>query len=533
MVHPQQIQQQLAQAHAALAEDRYQQAHGLAMALLQADPTIADAYFIMAQIAHAHGKVAKAAEVVDRALRFAPQAVDYRLFRARCLLELNRQEAALEVLAALAPESLHSAQQLDTLGVLRTRLGQHELALPWFRAACRKAPGNAAYQYNLGASLQFSGHFAEAEAAYNAAIALQGDHYRAHFALSQLRRSTAQDNHLDRLQALWETLGEDPDARLHIGHALAREYEDLGDRDRAMHFLQAAKQRKQAGLAGYREHVRALFAAAGEAARRPGAGEGTGHPGHGPIFITGMPRTGTTLVERILASHSAVHSAGELATFSLLVKRQLGTPGAEVLDPVTLAASHRLDWRLLGADYLRATRHLTAGSAHFIDKMPFNFLYLPMIARALPDARLVLLRRNPMDTCLSNYRQLFATGFSYYRYSYDLAETAHFYAQFHRFADSLQALLGERLLQVSYEALVREPQVQVRRLLDHCGLPWEPGCLDFSGNTAPVATASAVQVREPLYQHASGRWRHYTAWLGDAHRELAAACIAHDWPAGE
>jgi hypothetical protein len=223
-----------------------------------------------------------------------------------------------------------------------------------------------------------------------------------------------------------------------------------------------------------------------------------------------------------------VESAGELANFSLLVKRQLQTPSNWVLDAETIEAAPKLDFGKLGNDYIESTRHLTGGSAHFIDKMPLNFMYVPMIAKALPNAKIICLRRNPMDTCLSNYRQLFSTGFSYYNYAYSLKNTAEFYVQFHQLMDHFAATLGESFFQIHYESVVAEPETETRKLLEHCGLPWEPQCLEFHSNTAPVATASSVQVREKMYTRAVDRWRYYEPWLDELRAVFEANNISYE-----
>ena len=151
-------------------------------------------------------------------------------------------------------------------------------------------------------------------------------------------------------------------------------------------------------------------------------------------------------------------------------------------------------------------------------------MYVPMIAKALPNAKIICLRRNPMDTCLSNYRQLFSTSFSYYNYAFSLTNTAEFYAHFHRLMDQYAEDLGDRFYPVHYEAVVANPEAEIRQLLAHCQLDWEPECLEFHSNTAPVATASSVQVREKLYTRAVERWRHYEPWLD----ELKAVFEAND-----
>jgi tetratricopeptide (TPR) repeat protein len=475
------------------------------MTVLQENPQAADAYFIMALIAKQHGNVAKAAEIILRALKFDADNVDYLLFQAQCLLELNRHEEAKVIAATLTDRQLASAHQNDTLGVLLSRLGQHAPALKHFTRACELNPDDVDYQYNLASCLQFSGIFGDAEAAYEKAIVLKPQHFRSHSSLSQLRRQTGDSNHIDRLLSLWSSLGDEADARLHIGHALAKEYEDLGDYRQAMHFMVEAKREKLKQLDTHGRDQAPLFAALNAMAAQLAEVPTQGFDSDEPIFIVGMPRTGTTLVERILSSHSRVKSAGELANFSLLVKRQVKSVSRWVLDVATIEQAQTLDFHRLGRDE----------TPHFIDKMPLNFMYVPLIARALPQAKIICLRRNPMDTCLSNFRQLFSTGFSYYNYAYSLRDTAEFYVQFNALMQHFAILLGPRFHQLHYEALVEGPEDEARRLLDYCGLQWEPQCLDFQDNSAPVATASSVQVREKIYRRAIDRWRHYEPWLAE------------------
>ena len=515
-------------AHSALAQAQYERAHGLAMEVLKQDPKVAEAYFIMALISYRHQNIAKARDIIQRALGLDTNNTDYLLFQAQCLLELNRQEQAKTVVAGLEDKTLKTAHQNDTLGVLHSRLGQHASALPRFTLACELESDSVSYRYNLASCLQFSGQFGDAEVAYESAIKLAPDHYRSHSSLSQLRKMNGDDNHIERLKALWPSLREDSDARLHIGHALAKEYEDLEDYGQSFDYLQQAKAKKLEQIDDQSESNRRLFARLQELPAGLDPASQSSCESDEPIFIVGMPRTGTTLVERILSSHSQVESAGELANFSLLVKRQLQTASNLVLDAETIEASPRLDFTKLGNDYIESTRHLTGGSAHFIDKMPLNFMYVPLIARALPKAKIICLRRNPMDTCLSNYRQLFSTSFSYYNYAYSLKNTAEFYVQFHRLMNNYAAILADTFFQIHYESVVAEPETETRKLLAHCGLPWESQCLEFHSNTAPVATASSVQVREKMYTRAVDRWRHYEPWLGELRAVFEANSTSYE-----
>jgi hypothetical protein len=220
-----------------------------------------------------------------------------------------------------------------------------------------------------------------------------------------------------------------------------------------------------------------------------------------------------------------VLSAGELQNFALCVKQLAGTPSNRVLDVPTIEASAAIDFADLGRRYVDSTRPNTGSTPRFVDKMPLNFFYVGLIRFALPNAKIVCLRRDVLDTCLSNFRQLFALTFSYYNYSYDLGDIGRYYAAFDRLLAHWDRALPGAVLQVGYEELVLDQEAQTRRLLEFCGLPWEAGCLAFHENRAPVATASAVQVRQPLYASSVGRWRRYARHLEPLAQELARCGI--------
>jgi hypothetical protein len=193
-----------------------------------------------------------------------------------------------------------------------------------------------------------------------------------------------------------------------------------------------------------------------------------------------------------------------------------------VLDVETLTAAVDSDAAAVGAAYVESTRPRTGHTERFIDKMPLNFFYAPLILRALPNAKIICLRRNALDTCLSNFRQLFATTFSYYNYAYDLLDTGRYYASFHRLAATWREALPRNYLEVHYEDVVEHTEREARRLLEFCELSWDPRCLAFEANAAPVATASSVQVRQPIYRSALERWRQYERELAPLRQLLAA-----------
>jgi hypothetical protein len=218
-----------------------------------------------------------------------------------------------------------------------------------------------------------------------------------------------------------------------------------------------------------------------------------------------------------------VFPAGELENFGLELKRAAATRSNRVLDAETLAAGVSVDAHALGAAYVASTRPRTGHTSQFIDKMPLNFFYAGLIHRALPNAKIICLRRHPLDACLSNYRQLFATMFSYYDYSYDLLDTGRYYLQFDALVRHWREMIPNAFTEVRYEDVVEHTEREARRLVAFCGLDWDSRCLEFERNAAPVATASSVQVRQPIYRTAVERWRKYESEIEPLRRLLADA----------
>jgi len=515
-----------AEAELALNRRDFRRAHELCLKILTADPRHADALFLLAMIAAEHGNFAKALEVADRAIAIDAGHADYHAQRGRCLIALHRPREAFEAAACALELAPGAALTFDTIGVVMTRAGAHAEALAPFRRAVELDSSKAAYHYNLGAALQFVGDFGAAAAAYRAALALDRTHYRAWSALAQVARAPFSAEEVAELERQLGGGALNEDAELHVCHALAKQLEDVGRYAESFRYLARGKARKRASRAQPFEAHRALF----EAARRTApAGQSvparTGCPSAEPIFIVGMPRTGTTLVERILSNHPAVFAAGELTNFALELKRAVATPSNRVLDAETLAAAERVDPGVLGEAYVASTRPRTGHTPRFIDKMPLNFFYAGLIRRALPNAKIICLRRHPLDACLSNYRQLFATMFSYYDYSYDLLDTGRYYLQFDALARHWREALPTGYAEVRYEDVVEHTEREARRLVEFCGLDWDPACLQFERNAAPVATASSVQVRQPIYRTALERWRKYEKEIEPLERLLADAGV--------
>lgn len=504
----------IAQAHAAFERRQFEEAHALAMDALSQDRSAHGALHILAMIAAEHGVHDKALRIIDQALILHDEQSAYHALRGRCLAYMRRYAEAREAATRAADLKPADALTLDTIGVVHSHAGFHATAVGFFERAAAADPRNPNILHNLGVSRQFSGDFEGARAAYEAEAALRPAARRPYAALVQLSKQTRERNFIAELEAQFAA-APDADAKLELGHALAKSYEDLGDDEAALAWLIRAKAGKRDRAEPALQALREAFAGADAPLRAPPAPDCRDEA---PIFVVGMPRTGTTLVDRILSSHPDVVSVGELGAFATAAQAVARKHGGPVF---TEAAQ---DFATLGRAYLEAARPLAGEAPRFVDKMPMNAFYAALIHRALPNARIICLRRHPMDACLSNFRQLFGRDARFYHYAYALEATAGFYALFDGLVARFRAgIPPERFLELSYEALVEDLEGQTRRMLDFCGLPWDARCLAFHENTAPVATASSVQVRAPLYATSVGRWRR----LGAALDPLAAALRSH------
>lgn len=431
----------------------------------------------------------------------------------------GRHDLAIEALAALEQDARDDPELLQHVGERYAHVGRHERALSCYQRAATLLPDDPRALYNLASAQIAVGRLEEAERTFTEVIARNPHDYDAWQNRSTLRRQTADDNHIAALCELLESGARQDAGEVQLCYALAKEYEDLGEYDTSFHFLKRGADRRRRMMAYRVDGDVAVMARlaelfdAGYAARVPAARER-----RGPLFVMGLPRSGTTLVDRILCSHSRIESLGEINDFALTLTRLAGTPDKAQL----LEASANLDMDALGDAYIRSARSRGCEAELFIDKTPANWLYLGLIARALPAAVILHVQRHPVDSCFAMYRTLFRMG---YPFSYDLGDLAHYYIAYHRLMAHWRRTFPGILLDVRYEELVDDQEAVSRQLVAHCGLDWEDGCLAFERNAAPVATASAAQVRQPIYRDALARWRRYERQLEPLIRKLRDAGI--------
>ena len=462
------------------------------------------------------GHARAALDACETGLRLAPADGALRVQQVRCLIALGRRRQALQAAEAAQDAVAGSPPLLHELGNALSLLGDYDRALGLMREAAARGPAEPALNYNMAAVLRFLGKFEEAEALLDRVVAEAPGDFEAQGARSQLRTQTPDRNHVAELERLLEPPPAAWAGEVQLRYALAKELEDLGRY--AESFDQLAR-----GAAVRRRHL--AYDVAGDVAAMESiarvfdapwmARAAAGADSNAPIFVFGLPRSGTTLVERILGSHPKVRSLGELNDFPAAISALGRGAGKQALIPMAAAA----DPKALGEAYLARVAEHATGAERFIDKLPMNYLYAGLIAKALPGARLVLVERDPMACGHAMFKTLFNQG---YPFSYDLDDLGRYIAAYLKLIDHWKGLLGDRLIVAGYEALVADPPGETRRLIARCGLAWDDACLAPHRNPAPSSTQSAVQVRRPIYTEAVERWRRYEAQLEPLARRLAA-----------
>lgn len=449
-----------------------------------------------------------------RSVEGAPEDASARSQLAKCYFYNNDQRQALqtaEEAVALEPESVHD---LDTLANVYSHCGDQDRALALFEKAAQLAPDNPDVVYNLATSYRFLGRNEQAEDAFNRVIGLNPLDYSAVMGRSLLRTQTADNNHLEQLEEHLKSTSIAPtmnnECRVHYCYSLAKEYEDLGRFEDSFKMLKAGADLKHQSMNYLADqdlatmgHLKQHFTRDALANLKSSASSDQ------PIFVLGLPRSGTTLVERILASHRDVASAGEIMTFPNIVVPMVAPPGREAPHPLSI------NFDQLGHSYIQRTSDYLSGpnegKHRLIDKLPLNYLNIGYIRAALPNAKIVLLDRDPMDSCYAMYKSLF--NGTVYPFSYDLTQLGRYYQGYADLMAHFQQELAVPPYVVKYEELTADPEPQIRALLEYCDLPWDDNCLAFHTNELASTTQSASQIREPVHTRSVGLWQQYEQQL--------------------
>lgn len=489
----------------ALNHKQYQQAQQALLQILKNQPNHYDSYFLLGMIEAELGQYTKAVSLIEKAISFRSSA-EYNAHLAKCYAMIGDTVKTHQAVAQAEAFEISSALTLDTIGVALSRLGEHKKAVGYFERAIG-VKATAAFYYNLGTSQTFSGQFDNARVSLEKAIELEPLFYQAHSSLSHLGGINKEQNHISRLKQVFDKIPH-PDGKLHISHALARELETIGESKQAYDYLTKAKHDKKKVINYHFSRDKLLFESISKIFEPKNfAQELSNNNNKQAIFVTGMPRSGTTLVERVLTNSTGVKSVGELQDFGLTLKRLAKTPSQFILDPETLQASSQIDYETLGKGYLDCVAPLVDEGQRFVDKTPLNVLYAGHIIKALPHAKVLCVIRNPMDTVWGNYKQMFSLNDPYYQYAFDQTDIAQFYIEFVKLAEYWQSLFPDNFKIVYYDEFVTSPESIGQEFVEFCGIDWLPGMLDITKNDSAVATASSVQVRSSINKKSLGQWR--------------------------
>jgi tetratricopeptide (TPR) repeat protein len=479
--------------------------------ILRKDPTNINATRLLGNLASELGKPRLAARMLRNAVRLAPDFFGARMDLARALLDIDELDECAEVLNTAIRQHPELPQPHSMLGNLLSKRGFFEDAVKAYEAALEAQPNHAASLAGLGHALKTIGRQEASVGTYRDCIAKFPEFGEAYWALANLKTFRFSEDEIATMEKYVDDEALRDETRVNFNYSLGKAYEDRGDYD-------AAFRRYDAGNVLRRPHesydpvqtelvhdqlidtITPDFLA---------ANSGFGNPDDSPIFIVGLPRSGSTLIEQILASHSLVDGTHELPDIPRIIKSINEHRPEGVGYPMALA-HYGKELASLGQQYLDSTRRFRKGAPHFTDKLPNNFASVGLIAAILPNARIVDARRHPLDSCMGCYKQLFYKGQSF---TYDLVELGEYYLEYVRLMAHWDEVLPGKVLHVQYEDMVADQENQTRRLVEHCGLPWEGRVLRFYETDRAVVTASSEQVRQPIYSKSVNSWRRFEAHL--------------------
>jgi tetratricopeptide (TPR) repeat protein len=520
---PHHLHPRLMEAARAMHEDRLDVAERLLKPHLKEDPYDVRAIRMLAELAARIGRLKDSERLLRRAIEIAPNFNPARSNLAMVLGRLGRPAEALELLDDLfrdEPDELgHANLKAATLG----RLGEFDEALKLYEKVLRQSPIRPRMWMSYGHVLKTVGRTDEGIMAYRRAIELQPALGEAWWSLANLKTVRFEDADIAAMEAALGDASLKDDDRFHLEFALGKAHHDAKRSDEAFaHYADANSLRRK-----YHPHQadelsrtvdRCIAQFTPQVLTSPGGSDASD-----PIFIVGMPRAGSTLVEQILSSHSKVEGTSELPDIPAIARRRGNYPASAI----ELSAEERRD---AGNEYLKRTAvQRRTDRPFFIDKLPNNWLFVPFIQRVLPNAKIIDARRHPLGCCLSNFRQHFARGQDF---TYDLGDLGRYYSDYVRLMAHIDAVLPGRVHRVIYERMIDDTESEIRALLDYCGLEFEPACLSFYETDRAVRTPSSEQVRRPIYRDATEEWQRYETHLDLLKQSLGPVLDAYpDAPA--
>ncbi|HEX6832261.1 MAG TPA: sulfotransferase [Rudaea sp.] len=481
--------------------------------LVQRVPDHVLAHLKLGALAYAEDRYRDCARHTLDAAAHLPHDADAICQVALTLLQVGEIVAARQCLDHPAVAVCRSGPTLVRLAGARQMIGEHAEALRLLDRARDAGHDSADFRYIRAIQLLFTGDMAGVEKELDACLRMGTTFGRASVTLARLHKQTPQSNHIESIRAQLARIARGTEDHAAFEFALYKEYEDLGNYEEAWAALARGNAIMSAKLAFKEERERklteTLIALATPEFLQGSSRSESAPDGPQPIFIVGMPRSGTTVLDRILGGHSQVEPAGELGDFARAMRWGADHKTILAVDETILERAPRLDYAAIGRRYLAQTQWRANGKARYVDKLPVNWIQAGFIRRALPHARILHMVRDPMDVCFSNFRAFFGVG---YAYSYSFRSLAAHYRNYHDTLAHWHRAMPGQILDVSYDALADDPQGQARRLLEFCGLDYEPGCVAIENNKKPVATLSSIQIHEGIRKR-TAEWRPYERQL--------------------
>ncbi|HEY4763833.1 MAG TPA: sulfotransferase [Candidatus Sulfotelmatobacter sp.] len=483
-----------------------------------------EALRLLARIEHHCNALEEAEQRLHTALKLAPKYGAARLDYVRVLLDQQKYLQAHEVISTMLSLAPGDRDLLSLDAAAFVGIGRHEPAIELYRQLLAGSPRSCDLHLALGHSLKSVGRPKEAIESYRKAAAVRPSFGDAYWSLANLKTYRFSQDEIEHMRAAESAPAANPVDRYHLCFALGKAYEDLHEYAESWQFYERGNALRRAE-SRYRPEITETSTRKQIELCTPeffSARGGVGVPDHDPIFIVGLPRSGSTLVEQILASHSQVDGTKELPDIPRMV-REMERSRSDLDNPRypgMLADLRPEDFRRLGERYMTDTRPYRGDKPFFIDKMPNNFRHIGLIHLVLPNAKIIDVRREPMACCFSNLKQLFASG---QEFTYSVEDIARYYKSYLEVMRHWDAVLPRRVLRVWYEDIVEDLAVNVRRILEFCSLEFEPACVEFYRLERSVYTASSEQVRQPIFRTGLSQWRNYEAWLGPLKNALGGS----------
>ncbi|WP_427963672.1 sulfotransferase [Altererythrobacter sp.] len=498
----------------ALLEGDLQQAEPLLRDRLRTQPTDVAAIRMMAELAARIGRFRDSEALLRRALELAPGFLAARANLATILYKQSRYEEAASVLDEVLERDPANPGNRNLMAATLGRIGDYDEALKLYDELVETFPDHAKLWMSYGHMLKTVGRLDEGVAAYRKALESQNDLGEVWWSLANLKTVSFSDEDVAAMEAALAGGPSQEDA-LHLHFALGKAWGDRHEADKSFHHYEAGNALRSEEL-GYEPEVISAQVDRMIEVLTPqflAAHEGEGDPSPDPVFILGLPRAGSTLLEQILSSHSQVEGTMELPDIPAMAMREARQSGGDLRDwPDAVAEMPPERLAELGAEFLERTRvQRKTHKPYYIDKLPNNWSYAGFIHLILPNAKIIDARRHPLDCCFSNFRQHFAKGQAF---SYSLDHIGRYYADYVRAMDHYDRVMPGRIHRVIHERLLDDPESEVRALLEYMGLPFEEDCLEFHRNARAVRTASSEQVRRPINRDGVGQWEPYSQWLG-------------------